>query len=242
MTAPRKEILAEGVELWLGDCRGILPTLGWMDAVVTDPPYGVDGAVNSKTKFRGKANNYIGFIDSVDYVVNSVVPLIVRAILNSRCVVVTPGNKCVCYYPQPDSFGAIYQPASVGLQAFGRCDAQPILYYGRSPYGGKRLPSQRCSYVLTETSERNGHPCPKPIGLMKQLVCSVTEPGEKVVDPFMGSGTTGVAAALLGRKFIGIERENYYFDIACRRISEALKQPDFFIERPAPAKQEALGI
>lgn len=61
-----------------------------------------------------------------------------------------------------------------------------------------------------------------------------------VLDPFMGSGTTGVAAVKLGRKFIGIEIEPKYFDIALRRISETLKQPDMFIEKPKPVKQEAL--
>lgn len=66
--------------------------------------------------------------------------------------------------------------------------------------------------------------------------------GETVLDPFMGSGTTGVACANLGRKFIGIEIEPKYFDIACRRIEKAYKQPDFFIEKPAPAKQEALDL
>lgn len=62
----------------------------------------------------------------------------------------------------------------------------------------------------------------------------------KVLDPFMGSGTTGVACAKLGRKFIGIEIEPKYFDIACKRIEQAYKQPDFFVERPKKQKQEAL--
>ena len=68
----------------------------------------------------------------------------------------------------------------------------------------------------------------------------VVSGAETILDPFMGSGTTGVAAVKLGRKFIGIEIEPKYFDIACRRISEALKQPDMFIEKPKPAVQEAL--
>jgi DNA modification methylase len=63
---------------------------------------------------------------------------------------------------------------------------------------------------------------------------------ETILDPFMGSGTTGVACAKLGRTFIGIEREPSYFDIACRRIEAAYKQPDLFIEKPKPAKQEAM--
>jgi site-specific DNA-methyltransferase (adenine-specific)/modification methylase len=63
-----------------------------------------------------------------------------------------------------------------------------------------------------------------------------------ILDPFMGSGTTGVAAVKLGRRFIGIEIEPKYFDIACRRIQDAIDRPDMFIERPKPAKQESLGL
>ena len=66
--------------------------------------------------------------------------------------------------------------------------------------------------------------------------------GETILDPFMGSGTTGVACAKLGRKFIGIELEKKYFDIACQRIEEAYQQPDMFIEPPAKAKQEAMDL
>jgi DNA modification methylase len=76
------------------------------------------------------------------------------------------------------------------------------------------------------------HPTQKPIDLMKWCVSRLK--GRTILDPFMGSGTTGVAAVQLGRKFIGIEVEPKYFDMAARRISEALKQPDMFIEKPAP--------
>ncbi len=75
---------------------------------------------------------------------------------------------------------------------------------------------------------------------MLELVSLFTDPDTTILDPFMGSGTTGVACARLGRKFIGIEIEPKYFDIACRRIEEAYKQSDMFIEPPARAKQEAL--
>jgi DNA modification methylase len=85
--------------------------------------------------------------------------------------------------------------------------------------------------------EFNEHKSQKPLALMLEIV-ERTE--GLVLDPFMGSGTTGVACAKLGRKFIGIEIEPKYFDIACRRIEQAYKQPDMFIERPAPMKQEAL--
>ena len=85
------------------------------------------------------------------------------------------------------------------------------------------------------------HPTQKPVEVMKWCLGFVAD-AKTILDPFMGSGTTGVAAVKLGRKFIGIEIEPKYFDIACRRISEALKQPDLFIERPAPAKQEAFNV
>lgn len=80
------------------------------------------------------------------------------------------------------------------------------------------------------------HPSPKPINYMMQLVERVTRDGETILDPFMGSGTTGVAAVKLGRKFIGIEIVPKYFDIACKRIQAALDAPDVFIEAPKPAK------
>jgi site-specific DNA-methyltransferase (adenine-specific) len=80
------------------------------------------------------------------------------------------------------------------------------------------------------------HPTMKPVGLMSWCLEFIPS-AQTILDPFMGSGTTGVAAVKLGRKFIGIEIEPKYFDIACRRISDALKQPDMFIEKPKPVEQ-----
>ena len=77
---------------------------------------------------------------------------------------------------------------------------------------------------------------------MVRMVQRYTGAAEIVVDPFLGSGTTGVACAKLGRRFIGIEIDEGYFDIACRRVEEAYRQPDMFVERPAPSKQEAFGL
>lgn len=83
------------------------------------------------------------------------------------------------------------------------------------------------------------HPTQKPVALFEYLIRTYTNPGDVVLDNTMGSGTTGVAAVNLGRKFIGIEIEPKYFDIACRRIQAALDAPDMFVEAPKPAKQEA---
>jgi hypothetical protein len=90
------------------------------------------------------------------------------------------------------------------------------------------------------TGETAGHPAPMPFKMASDHIETWSVQGDTVLDPFLGSGTTGLASAKLGRKFIGIEIEESYFDIACRRIEQSYKQPDLFITKPAPAIQDAL--
>jgi site-specific DNA-methyltransferase (adenine-specific) len=88
-----------------------------------------------------------------------------------------------------------------------------------------------------------GHPTEKPLTLVLSWISDFTDLGECILDPFMGSGTTGVAAVKLGRSFIGIEREPKYFDTACRRIEAAYAQPDLFIEQAKPKPEQlTLGV
>ena len=237
--------------LYLGDCLTILPTLGKVDAVVTDPPYGVQAKLNSKTAKRAawsisgerRKNAYGTFDDSVEYIREKVLPAFSLALSMSKRAVVTPGNRCFTLYPMPDSFGVFFQPASIGLQRWGRCDSQPILYYGAFPHDARKIPGNSCSFVMTESQEPNGHPCPKPIRAWKKIVAAASLPNETVLDPFMGSGTTGVACVKLGRRFIGIEIEEKYFQIACRRIEDAYRQGDMFLEPPkAKSVQETLAL
>jgi len=84
------------------------------------------------------------------------------------------------------------------------------------------------------------HPTQKPVGVIEWCINHLPDDARIILDPFMGSGTTGVACAKLGRKFIGIEIERKYFEIACQRIREAYDQPDLFIEPPAKAVQEKM--
>jgi len=108
------------------------------------------------------------------------------------------------------------------------------------PGEGHYFPRGRPQDVIrAPRTDNDHHPTEKPVGLMT-AICEWT--AGAILDPFMGSGTTGVAAVKLGRKFIGIEIEPKYFDIARKRISEALKQGDMFIEKPKPAKQEILEL
>ena len=85
--------------------------------------------------------------------------------------------------------------------------------------------------------DAGGHPAPMPYEMAYGQSISWTNAGDTIMDTFMGSGTTGVACAKLGRKFIGIEIEPKYFDIACKRIDDAYKQGDMFVEKPKPAEQ-----
>lgn len=227
--------------LYLGDCREILPTLGKADAVVTDPPYGIDGGSGTVGKSRAHKHTYASFNDTPENVKKNIVSATTAALFvcGGRGVVI-PGPKCFMFYPQPDAFGSVYQPATCSLSIWGRASSQPIFYYGRPPRIGKEIGETTYTVTRADAEGAEGHPCPKPLSLMKRLVSLASDVGETVLDPFMGSGTTGVAAAKLGRKFVGIEVEPEYFDIACRRIEAAYKQPDMFIHKSKPAKQEAM--
>ena len=213
----------EFITLYNADCLANNEWAAQADVMVTDPPYGVNLGESGNTAL-GKTR-YIGFIDSPEFVRDVCVPAIVKCIDISKRVVLTPGNRNCFAYPWPDEIGAIYNPAGAGFCRWGANTSQPILYYGKDPHTKNKLPQ---AIQWNEISEKNGHPCPKPIKLMIWMVNRASVSGESVLDPFMGSGTTGVAAMNLGRKFIGIEIEPKYFDIACERIENAQRQQRLF--------------
>jgi DNA modification methylase len=182
---------------------------------------------------------YASFADTYEHFVSEIVPRINLALdLSTRGLIWTGPH--IHEQRKPDAIGGVYCPAGSGRHVWGWKQFLPVLLYGKSPTLIKGL-GATCPTAIESsempTAESREHPVPKPVGYMTWSVKLASEPGETILDPFMGSGTTGVAAVKLGRKFIGIEIEPKYFDIACRRISDALKQPDMFIERPAPAKQ-----
>ena len=216
--------------LYLGDCRDVLPTIGEVDAVVTDPPYGVNGGsgtkglASAKTKYTAS-----GWSDTPEYISDVCAPMVALALSIAKRGLVFPGAPNAFKYPAPTDMGCVYQPAAVGMGKWGRVTFQPVLFYGKDPRAG--LTIQPIHYINTERSDDCGHPCPKPQGLMRWAVHRASLDCETVLDPFMGSATTGIVAVQMGRKFIGIERDEGYFDIACRRIEQAQRQTDMFIER-----------
>jgi DNA modification methylase len=231
--------------LYLGDCREILPTLSGVDTCVSDPPYGV-GFKGSSTKWTpAHGVGYANFEDTRENIQDIIVPALRIAISISRSAVITPGIACMFIHDEPRAVGWIYYPSGANSGPWGFVCGQPIFYYGRDPYLAKQLGSRPNCFASTEAAEPNSHPCPKPIRQMEWLVNRGSLPNETILDPFAGSGTTGVACARLGRRFIGIEIHEPYFNIAVKRIEAAQRQRDLFIEPPPaidPADQRAADL
>jgi site-specific DNA-methyltransferase (adenine-specific)/modification methylase len=212
--------------LYLGDSREMLPLVGNADVVVTDPPYGVNlGEYTGTSRYRN--TSYGAFSDTEEYVRETCVPVIRDCLTISKRLAMTPGHRCMWLYPKPDDVGIWYNPASTnrGRWGFSYTNAF-IFFYGKDPknVGRGMIPNS-----LSGACDPVGHiehPCPKPLKFAKWLVDRASLDGDVVLDPFMGSGTTGVAALQLGRKFIGIEIDPTYFDVACRRVEAAERQKD----------------
>ena len=223
----RKEIIGDAT-LYLGDCLDVLRDLpdNSVDACVTDPPYGVNGGSGTMGKASPKTKYTAEWTDSREYIENHIVPAFSLALGISSRAIITPGTPCMFAYPEPADVGCIYQPATTGMNKWGRETSQPVLFYGKDPRAG--LTIQNKHIVNTAKASDGRHPCAKPLHVSEWLVARASLEGETVLDPFMGSGTTGVACANLGRKFIGIEIEERYFDIACERIAAAYAQGRLF--------------
>lgn len=211
MTGEKWESPCGRVVLYCGDCLDVLPTIGKVDAVVTDPPYGV-------------GIDYRSCIDDGELIYRVVIPSIDVCRKIASRVVVTSGNRHAWSYPKPDDFGVWWNPAGTSHGTWGfQCVGTPILYWGADPRtSGGASPSSPVGVGATRECGSIEHPCPKPLSLMRWLIEKASRDGELVADPYMGSGTTGVAAVKLGRRFIGIEKEPAYFEIAKRRIMDAL--------------------
>jgi DNA modification methylase len=235
----RIEKLSDSITLYLGDCREILPTLGKIDAVVTDPPYGIgadkaaaDAALQRiKADGKSKAGRGWKFYGETDWD-NGRPPLslILSLCEMSEYQIIWGGNYFTDVLP-PTMQWLIWDK---GQRDFSLADFEMAW---SSQKAASRIFDYPRAAALQDGKE---HPTQKPIEVMKWCLEFLPEKCRTIVDPFMGSGTTGVACAKVGRNFIGIEREPKYFDIACHRIADALARPDLFIEPPKPAKQEAM--
>jgi DNA modification methylase len=217
-------------QLWNADCRDVLPLLGKVDAVVTDPPYGINYGKMMEGKGDGNGGldrNRWKHYDSFDWDIERPEPGIFETLLtNSGEAIIWGGN----YFSD-------LLPPSMRWLVWDKCQNFSLADFELA-WTSQNAAGRTFRYSRPEAlQDGRHHPTQKPIELMKWCLGFVKG---TILDPFMGSGTTGVACAKLGRKFIGIEIEPKYFDIACRRIEKAYAQPDFFVEKPAAPKQEAL--
>jgi len=201
--------------LYLGDCMDILPTLGKLDAAITDPPSGSSIAKNPVRQMHEK----------MDW--DASVPetsLIDACIACGDIALLWGGN----YFDLPPS-QCFFVWDKMQPQEFS-------LAMCEQAWTNKKGPAK--IYKQSVLSYRKEHPTQKPVELMAWCIEQLGKP-QTILDPFMGSGTTGVAAIQLGCKFIGIEREPKYFDIACTRIEQAVAQGQLFAPEPVKQIQES---
>jgi DNA modification methylase len=209
-----------GITIYHGDALEVLPYLDPVDATVTDPPYGVNlGEYTGSSRYLNKP--YASTEDTQEYVKTFCVPAIEMCIFRSKRLAMTPGNRCMWLYPQPDDVGIWYNPASTHRGKWGFCFANAfIFYYGKDPHNVGRGMIPNSCVGLCDAVDMIDHPCPKPLLFASWLVKRASKDGETILDPFAGSGTTLVAAKNLSRKAIGIEIEEKYCEIAAKRLSQ----------------------
>ena len=226
--------------LYLGDCREILPALPKVDAVVTDPPYGISyvSAWRKRGPTERIANDQEAPVESV--------PLMAECIsdggalyLATRYDVAGQWNDAIIgsgLKMKTPIFWDKTNHTSGDLDGDFGGQVEIFIFAHK---GSHKLRVRRGNLWRFPRDPAGAHPTPKPVGLMERILSASTDPGGVALDPFMGSGTTGVACANLGRKFIGIEISEKYFQIACERIDAAYRQIRLFKdESPLGARPE----
>lgn len=251
--AKRVEVIGQ-CELYLGDSLEILPTLEKVDAVVTDPPYGIVNKFGAQAKKDGKRTLQFAWDGAHT---NPVVFAAVSA----------AGDLAQSVF----TFCGVSQVSHLETALQDRFTVKPAVWVKACPppaMPGNWWPSgfeyalyayrqgayfadadrSRSNVFYSDTyragiraDEKVNHPTQKWLPLLERIVRSMVPEGGTALDVFMGSGTTGVACARNGRRFIGIEIDEGYFDIACERIRKAYAQPDMFVSAPKTEepKQEA---
>ena len=217
--------------LILGDCLEVMPMLGDVDAVVTDPPYGI-GESGKKNNSRGSLappKDY-GDFDWDKVPASAEHMALIRNV--SKHQIIFGGN----YFEGlgPTSCWLVWDKQN-GDNDFADCE----LAWTNLPKAVRRV-YWRWNGMIRKGDDVREHPTQKPVGVMEWCIGHLPVAARTILDPFMGSGTTGVACQKLGRAFIGIELDPEYFAIACKRVDEAMRQPDLFIAPPVKSVQEQL--
>jgi site-specific DNA-methyltransferase (adenine-specific) len=213
--------------LYCGDCLEILPTLGKVDAVVTDPPYGIGYRHGARAGGRLMGTDGMAIVGDDK-------PFDPSPWLGYECLFwgaehfrtrLPDGGRWLVWNKRRP--GVVRDQGCVENAWHSAPGVTRIIHH---PWDGADLGDER--------GEERVHSNQKPVGVMRWCLWFVT--GRLVLDPYMGSGTTGVACARENRPFIGIEIDPQHFAQACKRIEQAYAQPDMFIEPPAKPVQEAM--
>lgn len=239
-------VIIGNATLWLGDCRDVLPMLGNVDRVISDPPYEAVmqdkwGVLSRNAPSSHVRHEAIGF-DAIDHMRDAVALAIAEA-CEGWAILFCMAEGVRAWRDSLEAAGARYKRAMVWIKP----DAMPQ-FNGQGPsVGHEMLVAAWCGaghsnwngggrpgvFTYNKNTPDSVHPTQKPLPLMKQLVHLFSDAGQTVLDPFMGSGTTGVACVQQDRRFIGIEQNPEHFASACRRIEDAQRQADLFIQGAA---------
>lgn len=258
----RREVVGDAT-LYLGDCREVLQVIGSVDHVIMDPPYEVEAHApgrrllsHTKTKRRSIVEAPLNFA-AITEDVRDVVCEFAGRHCTGWALAFCQAEAVAAWRASLEAGGASWRRAMVWVKP----DSSPQLSGDRPAQGFESIAAAWCGKgrsiwngggrrgVFTvgkhdpgvgHGGPGNEHPTQKPVALMDTLVELFSAPRQVVLDPFMGSGTTGVSCARYGRRFIGIEADERYFDMACRRIAEAYRQPRLFQDEAPKLKQEAL--
>jgi site-specific DNA-methyltransferase (adenine-specific) len=241
----REEIIGD-CRLILGDCLEVMQTLGNVDAVITDPPFCVG------FKYDIHDDRPEAYIGGYGTWLMTRISIAENICSDGSPIFIWQSNKNNKFFPTWfERDYRIYISAKNFVQMRPtpmQWSYDPIVVWWKGEKNPYALGNASRDFFICNTApiiastdniERQ-HPCPRPLDQVELIVEQWVKPNGMVIDPFMGSGTTGVACVKLGRRFIGIEISEKYFEIACRRIEQAYKQPDFFIDPPKKAVQEEL--
>jgi site-specific DNA-methyltransferase (adenine-specific) len=252
----RKEQIGNAT-LYLGDCLDILPTLDKVDAVVTDPPYGITNCEWDKAvalSLFWDITNFIVSFCGEPYTSKEITVNLkhfkekliwekhrpanfangkYRHLKYTEDIIILAKNKYTFNPQKQPRISDRFRQAQKGNSKQRRTKGSDVSFKTTYPPrdwntfdADWKLPSNILKFpgVVNNAREKTEHPTQKPLSLMKYLILTYSNVNQIIIDPFMGSGTTGVACVELGRRFIGIEINEKYFDIACKRIEQAVSE------------------
>lgn len=223
VTPPTPYHSENGITIYCGDCRDIAPLID-ATVLIADPPYGINVGNNQSAKEKRAGllvkKSYATYQDTPENYREVVVPVITELLARVKRGGVFGFPPNIWLLPPPDALGGVYVPAGCGRSKWGFTGFMPVCLYGTAPnlQNGARPTCLRS----TDVAQESEHPTPKPEQWLNWLVSLASEQSDTILDPFMGSGTTLVAAKLQGRKAVGIEINEQYCAEAVRRLAQGV--------------------